>query len=152
MNSAKPASLSATQWARRPEEAPLATAPAAGLAEHDEAAVHWVDVELKYRGYIARERRSAARLAALESMELPAGMVFGSIDGISREAREKLEQVRPRTLGQAAMVPGVTAADLHRVAHAVARGVVSRETGVEVVGSSGARNREDYSRGVPERK
>jgi tRNA uridine 5-carboxymethylaminomethyl modification enzyme len=124
------AALSATQWARRPEEAPLATAlAAAGLAEEDEAAVHWVDVELKYRGYIARERRSAARLAAMESMELPAGMVFGSIDGISREAREKLEQVRPRTLGQAAMVPGVTAADLHRVAHAVARGMVSRETG-----------------------
>ncbi|HEX5817617.1 MAG TPA: hypothetical protein VFY20_01985, partial [Gemmatimonadales bacterium] len=120
--------LRVADWARRPE-IPLAQAlAAAGVLMKDEEAVHWADVELKYEGYIARERRSAARLAGMEGLELPAGLVFGSIDGISREGREKLERVRPRTLAQAGMVPGVTAADLHRVAHAVVRGRVSRET------------------------
>ena len=115
-------------WARRPEVRLADALAAAGVVEEDEEAVHWADVELKYEGYIARERRSAARLAGMEAMEMPAGIEYGEIDGISREAVEKLERVRPRTLAQAGMVPGVTAADLHRVAHAVVRGRVSRET------------------------
>jgi tRNA uridine 5-carboxymethylaminomethyl modification enzyme len=125
--------LRVADWARRPEYPLAQVLTAAGVLEEDEEAVHWADVELKYEGYIARERRSAARLAGMEAMELPAGLVFGSIDGISREAREKLERVRPRTLAQAGMVPGVTAADLHRVAHAVVKGRVSRETGPQLL-------------------
>ena len=117
------------QWARRPEVSLAEALAAAGVIEDDEEALHWADVELKYKGYIARERRSAARLAGMEELELPAGLAFEEIDGVSREAREKLVLVRPRTLGQAGRVPGVTAADLHRVAHAVVRGRVSRETG-----------------------
>jgi tRNA uridine 5-carboxymethylaminomethyl modification enzyme len=123
------------QWARRPEVPLVEALAAAGVLEADEEAVHWADVELKYEGYIARERRSAARLTGMEELELPAGLEFERIDGVSREAREKLARVRPRTLGQAGRVPGVTAADLQRVAHAVVRGRVSRETpGESVVG------------------
>jgi tRNA uridine 5-carboxymethylaminomethyl modification enzyme len=118
-------------WARRPEVHLTAALAAAGVVDQDEEAVHWADVELKYEGYIARERRSAARLAGMEALEMPAGVRYREIDGLSREAVEKLERVRPRTLAQAGMVPGVTAADLHRVAHAVARGRVSRETAAE---------------------
>ena len=122
-------------WARRPEVPLLEALAAAGVLEEDEEAVHWADVELKYEGYIARERRSAARLAGMEELELPTGLEFWGIDGVSREAREKLAKVRPRTLGQAGRVPGVTAADLQRVAHAVVRGRVSRETpGESIVG------------------
>jgi tRNA U34 5-carboxymethylaminomethyl modifying enzyme MnmG/GidA len=51
------------QWARRPEVPLVEAFAAAGVLEEDEEAVHWADVELKYEGYIARERRSAARLA-----------------------------------------------------------------------------------------
>jgi tRNA uridine 5-carboxymethylaminomethyl modification enzyme len=117
-------------WARRPEVHLADALAAAGVVDQAEEDVHWANVELKYEGYIARERRSAERLAGLEEMALPAGMEYRTIDGISTEAVEKLERVRPRTLAQAGMVPGVTAADLHRVAHAVVRGRVSRETGV----------------------
>ena len=77
-------------WARRPEVPLLEALAAAGVLEEDEAAVHWADVELKYEGYIARERRSAARLAGMEELELPTGLEFWGIDGVSREAREKL--------------------------------------------------------------
>ena len=123
------------QWARRPEVPLVEALAAAGVLEENEEAVHWADVELKYEGYIAREHRSAARLAEMEELELPAGLEFERIDGVSREAREKLATVRPRTLGQAGRVPGVTAADLQRVAHAVVRGRVSRETlGESIVG------------------
>jgi tRNA uridine 5-carboxymethylaminomethyl modification enzyme len=109
-------------WARRPDFRLADALAVAGIVEQDEEAVHWADVELKYEGYIARERRSAARLAGMEAMEVPAEVQYQEIDGLSREAVEKLDRVRPRTLAQAGMVPGVTAADLHRVAHAVVRG------------------------------
>jgi tRNA uridine 5-carboxymethylaminomethyl modification enzyme len=128
-------------WARRPDFRLADALAVAGVVEQDEEAVHWADVELKYEGFVARERRSAARLAGMEAMEMPAGVEYREIDGLSREAVEKLERVRPRTLAQAGMVPGVTAADLHRVAHAVVRGRVSRETpfraGEGEVGSRG---------------
>jgi len=116
-------------WAKR-HELPLAEVLAAAGAECREVDdVHWVDVELKYAGYIARERRSAARLAGMDGLQLPEEIGYRSIDGLSKEAVEKLDRVRPTTLAQAAQVPGITAADLHRLAHAVAKGRVSRETG-----------------------
>ena len=115
-------------WAKRPH-VPLADAlERAGVACQDQDAVHWADIELKYAGYLARERRAAERLRAMESLELPTELRFGAVDGLSREAAEKLERVRPRSLAQAGMVPGVTPADLHRLAHAVVKERVSRET------------------------
>jgi tRNA uridine 5-carboxymethylaminomethyl modification enzyme len=122
-------SLSLSEWGRRPE-LPLADLlRMADVEPQDEEAVHWADVELKYSGYIARERRSAVRLEKMEALELPSGVCYGEIQGLSREAVEKLDRVRPATLAQAGMVPGIAVADLHLLAHAVAKGRVSRETG-----------------------
>ena len=69
-------------------------------------------IELKYAGYIAREREAVARTRRLDAMRIPSELDFGRIKALSREAREKLTLVRPSTLGQASRISGVSAADV----------------------------------------
>lgn len=82
---------------------------------------NWADVEIKYEGYLAKERAAAMRLADLENMDLPPGLEYHSILTLSWEAREKLGAVQPSTIGQAGRVPGVSPADLQNLAFAILR-------------------------------
>ncbi len=75
----------------------------------------WVErtaLDIKYAGYIEKERRAAARTAKMEAMKLSADLDYRSLRGLSAEAREKLAVVRPLTLGQAARIPGVRQGDI----------------------------------------
>jgi tRNA uridine 5-carboxymethylaminomethyl modification enzyme len=69
-----------------------------------------VETETKYTGYIAQQERQIDRLKNSDRRQIPGDFAFRSIPGISREVGEKLERVRPVTLGQAARIPGVTPA------------------------------------------
>jgi len=69
-------------------------------------------VQSHYRGYISRENAAAERLRGCELVEIPAGLDFMSLGPLGHEARQKLSRVRPRTLGQAGRIPGLTPADL----------------------------------------
>jgi len=69
-----------------------------------------VETEVKYAGYIDQQRRQIERMQSSDSRSIPQTMEFVGIPGISREVGEKLERVRPATLGQAARIPGVTPA------------------------------------------
>jgi tRNA uridine 5-carboxymethylaminomethyl modification enzyme len=69
-----------------------------------------IETEIKYNGYIAQQERQIERLKDAERRPIPDAFGFGAIPGLSREIREKLERVRPETLGQAARIPGVTPA------------------------------------------
>jgi tRNA uridine 5-carboxymethylaminomethyl modification enzyme len=69
-----------------------------------------VETEVKYAGYIDQQRRQIERMQSSDSRSIPESMEFIGIPGISREVGEKLERVRPATLGQAARIPGVTPA------------------------------------------
>jgi tRNA uridine 5-carboxymethylaminomethyl modification enzyme len=69
-----------------------------------------VETEVKYAGYIDQQRRQIERMLSSDSRSIPDSMAFTGIPGISREVGEKLERVRPATLGQAARIPGVTPA------------------------------------------
>ncbi|MDP2999651.1 MAG: tRNA uridine-5-carboxymethylaminomethyl(34) synthesis enzyme MnmG [Bryobacterales bacterium] len=73
-------------------------------------AVETVETEVKYSGYVAQQERQVARLRGAEGRRIPAGFSFCEIPGISREIVQKLERVRPVTLGQAGRIPGVTPA------------------------------------------
>jgi tRNA uridine 5-carboxymethylaminomethyl modification enzyme len=66
--------------------------------------------DLRYEGFIARERSAVARVARSLEHVFPEGFVFAGLPGLSAEAAEKLERHRPRTLGQASRLPGVTPA------------------------------------------
>ena len=83
----------------------------------------WPDIELKYGGYLDRERRSVKRLLELEGFELTDGLPYREFLSLSFEAREKLAAVRPTTLAQAGRIPGVSPSDLQAlVMEAMKRG------------------------------
>jgi len=69
-----------------------------------------VETEIKYAGYIAQQDRQVRQLRAAERRGIPDAFVYSDIPGLSSEVREKLERVRPQTLGQAGKIPGVTPA------------------------------------------
>jgi tRNA uridine 5-carboxymethylaminomethyl modification enzyme len=81
----------------------------------------WADIELKYAGYLAREQATARRLSGMNEFELPEEMIYGTMLTLSYEAREKLNEVRPRSLGQASRVPGVSPSDIQNLVVEVLR-------------------------------
>ena len=71
-----------------------------------------VEIEIKYEGYIERQKREAAKLQDLEDVRIPASMDYQRAHGLSNELKEKLAAVRPTTLAQASRIPGMTPAAL----------------------------------------
>ncbi len=74
-----------------------------------------VETEIKFAGYLHQQMKAIDRLKAAEAVTIPEWMEYSAISGLSREMREKLEQVRPATIGQASRIPGVTPAALSLV-------------------------------------
>lgn len=77
-----------------------------------EEVVEQVEVAAKYEGYLDKEKETAAKLTRLEDVPLDLDIDYGRLTSLSMEARQKLEQVRPSTLGQAYRISGITPADL----------------------------------------
>ena len=71
-----------------------------------------VEIELKMDGYVRRQQVAIDRAARDESVALPADLEYAAIRALSREAQEKLERARPRTLGAASRIPGITPSDI----------------------------------------
>ncbi len=71
-----------------------------------------IQVEVKYEGYVQRQQREAGHLKRMEQMLVPPDLDYDSISGLSRELREKLKDLRPRSLGQASRISGITPAAL----------------------------------------
>ena len=71
-----------------------------------------VETEIKYAGYLDQQRRSIEKLRKAEGRRIPADFVYIGISGLSRELQEKLNRVRPQTIGQASRISGVTPAAL----------------------------------------
>jgi tRNA uridine 5-carboxymethylaminomethyl modification enzyme len=69
-----------------------------------------VETAIKYEGYLKQEASRAARASREERKRIPAGFPFARVPGLSREAIQRLSQVRPDTLGQASRIPGMTPA------------------------------------------
>jgi tRNA uridine 5-carboxymethylaminomethyl modification enzyme len=84
--------------------------PEARTALRNEAKA--VETEIKFAGYLEQQKKSIAKLKAAEGVAIPAWLDYTAISGLSREMREKLERVRPATIGQASRIPGVTPAAL----------------------------------------
>jgi tRNA uridine 5-carboxymethylaminomethyl modification enzyme len=71
-----------------------------------------VQIQVKYEGYIRRQLSQVEQFRKIEEKRLPESMDYSVIHGLSREAKEKLSQIRPETMGQAGRISGVTPADL----------------------------------------
>ena len=104
------------QWLKRPDAAITSEANGLGTwirevlgGEPVRGVLSSVETETKYGGYIAQQERQMERLKGSDRRPIPAEFAF-AIPGLSREIQEKLQRVRPETLGQAARIPGVTPA------------------------------------------
>jgi tRNA uridine 5-carboxymethylaminomethyl modification enzyme len=99
------------QLLRRPEVSYAALSHAFGPGPAVSAAIaDRVEIAAKYAGYLAREEDDARRFRELEGQPLPEDLDYAAIPGLSREVCEKLGRFRPRSLGQAGRIPGVTPA------------------------------------------
>ena len=108
--------------ARRPGVPLKGLLEAAGVTVTcDAGVVASAEIELKYDGYLARERDAARRLAELASFALPAELPYLELQSLATEARQKLDRVRPTSLAQAARIPGVSPSDLHNLVVETAR-------------------------------
>ena len=95
-----------------------------------ESGLQLVETEIKYAGYLDREREMIIQMQKMESHRIPRGFDYEAIDSISSEAREKLTRVRPDTLGQASRISGVSPSDISALMILLrgSRPNVSRET------------------------
>jgi len=100
-------------WLRRPEARVLALAAWLEQASGERPAhgvLTTIETEAKYSGYISQQERQVARLREAERRRIPEGFCYTGVPGLSTEVQQKLERVRPETLGQAGRIPGVTPA------------------------------------------
>jgi len=100
-------------WLKRPEASISEIRPWVCEVVGEEPAVGLlttVETEIKYSGYIGQQERQIERLRSSERRRIPLEFRFDNIPGLSREVQQKLDRVRPATLGQAARIPGVTPA------------------------------------------
>ena len=88
----------------------LVSLPGAGSCLSDDKAAEQVEIQIKYQGYIERQRDEVSRQEQFETMRLPADLDYRSVRGLSIEVQQKLNKQRPETLGQAARISGVTPA------------------------------------------
>jgi tRNA uridine 5-carboxymethylaminomethyl modification enzyme len=95
---------------RNPEQ--IAQADNAILRSGLRSEARAVETKIKFAGYLEQQRKSIVKLKAAEEVAIPEWLDYGAISGLSREMREKMERVRPATIGQASRIPGVTPAAL----------------------------------------
>jgi len=97
---------------RRPEVAYedllLLAAGGGKNACEDREVIRQLEIEARYDGYIGRQRDEIARREKQSNTQLPPATDYGAVRGLSTEARQRLTEVRPQTLGQASRIPGVT--------------------------------------------
>lgn len=102
----------ADQILKRPEMTYRKMMEMLGCPAFDEEAVEEMEITVKYEGYIARQEAAVRKATRMENEKLSLDMDYLSLDGISIEARQKMDKIRPLSLGQAARIPGVSPADI----------------------------------------
>ena len=83
------------------------------LGDTREEVVEATEIEIKYKGYIERERELAERMIRLENIRIKGKFDYNSIESLSTEARQKLTAINPETLAQASRIPGVSPSDVN---------------------------------------
>ena len=112
--------LKVIQWLRRPDNFSHQL-PSALRAGYSAAQWDSVEIDIKYEGYISRQNFEVDRLRSQEGMQIPPYFDFDSVGSIRAESRQKLNQAKPQTIGQAARISGITPADIALLSIAVAR-------------------------------
>ena len=82
-------------------------------ADRRDEIIEAAEVQIKYAGYISREKAVAQKIARLEAIRLPKTIDYEQLQQLTIEARQKLTRIRPETIGQASRIPGVSPADVN---------------------------------------
>ncbi len=116
-------------WDDRVNLAQMLKRPEVGyrdLPQHDPAlpdeVIAQVEIEVKYEGYIRRQENEIAKFKNLEEKQIPDWIDYGSIGSMRNEARQKLAEIRPRTVGQAARISGISPSDVSLLLVTLKRG------------------------------
>jgi tRNA uridine 5-carboxymethylaminomethyl modification enzyme len=88
----------------------------------DQTGIEQLEIAIRYEGYIEKEKKEAARMAKLEEVKIPRGLDYLNMDGLALEARSKLQEVDPLTIGQASRISGVNPADIAQLLMHIKRG------------------------------
>ena len=98
---------------RRPELNYEALAPFdPGRPDLEPEVTHQVEIRVKYEGYLRRQEKQVEEFAREEARLLPEDLDYNAIGGLRLEARQKLSEIRPRSIGQASRISGVSPADI----------------------------------------
>ena len=76
-------------------------------------AIEQAEIEIKYGGYLNKQKENAAKMIRLEKIKIPEGFEFNQLHSISTEGREKLNAIQPKTIGQASRISGVSPSDIN---------------------------------------
>ena len=118
--------------AKRPEVSLLdlvgPSGPLSGNGAPEADALAAIEMEIKYAGYVVKERARAERLRRQARFRLPPDLPYLDLASLSKEARQKLDRIRPSTLAQASRIPGVDASDLQNLLMEVRRAERAGET------------------------
>lgn len=84
-----------------------------GLPSRKAEIVESAEILIKYSGYIQREREQAEKISRLDYVQIPSHLEYAELSALSTEARQKLERIRPKTIGQASRIPGISPHDVN---------------------------------------
>jgi tRNA uridine 5-carboxymethylaminomethyl modification enzyme len=125
-----------TDLLRRPDVsyASLMSLPGAGQRVPDPVVAEQVEIQVKYDGYIARQRDEVLRREQYEATALPRDLDYRTVRGLSKEVQQRLEQHKPETIGQASRISGLTPAAISLLLVHLKRGF---DTGAKTESSPG---------------
>ena len=84
--------------------------------EYDKDIAKQVEIEIKYEGYITKAKREAERMLKMDNIKLPSDIDYLHVDNLALEARQKLEKIKPHSLGQASRISGINPSDIQVLA------------------------------------
>ncbi|MGL5914991.1 MAG: tRNA uridine-5-carboxymethylaminomethyl(34) synthesis enzyme MnmG, partial [Culicoidibacterales bacterium] len=105
--------ISLAEFMKRPEVEYHHLTPLIPIPEHlTPEVIEQVEIQIKYEGYITKAMRQAERVKDLESKRIPTSLDYAAVPNLANEARQKLTEIRPLTIGQASRISGVNPADI----------------------------------------
>ena len=82
------------------------------MAHLSDEIIESCEIQIKYAGYIKREQMEAAKLQRLDQIRIPDSFNYEEVQSLSTEARQKLSRIRPKSIGEAQRIPGVSPNDI----------------------------------------
>ncbi|HVK58694.1 MAG TPA: tRNA uridine-5-carboxymethylaminomethyl(34) synthesis enzyme MnmG [Candidatus Kapabacteria bacterium] len=135
LDSTRAGTLTLTQMLRRPENT-YSTLPSA-ISELPPGAAEQIEIAVKYAGYIERQEQEIHKFKTMEDKQIPDWLDYDRVPSLRKEARLKLQQIRPRTVGQASRISGVSPADVSIVMVWMKRGPQPAIADADVISDAG---------------